>query len=302
MNIAVILNGISLNRKYFYKKWLPVVEKKFVIDVFETRTVNDGITLGSKLTEMYKYKVIFAAGGDGTLHQVMNGIVTGREHVNNLPFLGLVPLGSGNDFARSANISKDPTFSLRLLEKLEPTPINIGKIAYTSFSDQTKTRYFINVADIGMGPEVVKLVNESGRTFGSLVSYYKSIIRTFFTYKPMVVHVKATDWEWTGKTRSLAIANGRYYGHGLCIAPSAEIDDDVFTAFICGNVSVLDFIRYSETLKKGKFVMLPEIQYKDTTGVQLTSEELCLIEGDGEILGKLPARVELIQRKINFLK
>jgi diacylglycerol kinase (ATP) len=147
----------------------------------------------------------------------------------------------------------------------------------------------------------VRRVTDSGRAFGAEVAYYKSILSTFFHYQPMVVHASSNDWTWNGITRSLAIANGKYYGHGLCIAPDAKVDDDMFTAFICGNVSVLDFIIHSQKLKKGKHITLPEVSYRDTKSVSLTAESLCLIEGDGEILGKLPAKVELIDRKIDFL-
>jgi diacylglycerol kinase family enzyme len=157
------------------------------------------------------------------------------------------------------------------------------------------------VADIGMGPEVVKRVNESGRAFGSAVAYYKSIIATFFTYKPMVVKASTPEWTWEGKLRSLAVANGKYYGHGICIAPDAIPDDDIFNVFICGDVTVFDFIRHSETMKRGKHVKMPEVLYRETTAIQFSSNDPCMVEGDGEILGKLPATVELMNRKIDFL-
>lgn len=89
-----------------------------------------------------------------------------------------------------------------------------------------------------------------------------SILATFATYRPMDVKVTTPGWNWQGKVRSLAIANGKYYGHGLCIAPDAKPDDNMFDVFICGGISVLDFIRYSDELKKDRKVNLPEISYK----------------------------------------
>jgi diacylglycerol kinase (ATP) len=300
-HVAVILNGISLHKKIFFSQFLPALQVSNNVEVFETLTKNDAISLSSKAVDQNKFRAIIAAGGDGTLHQVVNGVLEKREGYSALPAVGLIPMGSGNDFAKTVRIKDDPQRLVELVKLNKPKKINTGKIYYTDFSGQQRSRYFVNVADIGMGPEVVQRVNESGRAFGAAVAYYKSIIATFFTYKPMIIRAKSNDWIWSGKLRSMAIANGKYYGHGLCVAPDAILDDDMFNVFICGNVSVVDFIRYSETMKRGKHVVLPEILYKTTTDIELSSEEDCLIEGDGEILGKLPARIELSSQKIDFL-
>jgi len=299
--IAVILNGISFQKKLFYNKFLPALRCAHQVDVFETKSRNDGILLSTRATEKFRYDVILAAGGDGTLHQVVNGVIGGHENESNLPVIGIIPIGSGNDFAKTAGASKDPAQLIALLENFQPKPIDIGKIRYWDFSQNESERYFVNVADIGMGPEVVRRVLDSDRLFGSEASYLKSILATFFSYRPMIVKAVANSWDWQGKVRSLAIANGRFYGHGLCVAPNARPDDELFTAFICGNVSVFDFIRYSGTLKKCKYVDHPGVFYRECTSIALTSEGPCLIEGDGEILGNLPASIELVQRKLDFL-
>lgn len=301
LRLAVVVNGISFYKDIFYKKFLPALRQHFTVAVFETKSKNDAISLTYKAVETYAYDVILAAGGDGTLHQVVNGLLKDRENENPLPTIGVIPMGSGNDFAKTAGLKAKPDQLVGLLQNFNPKKVNVGRITYQDFSNEKSERYFINVADIGMGPEVVKGVNDSGRAWGPAVAYYKSIIRTFFNYKTMVVHVSANDWQWSGKLRSLAVANGKYYGHGLCIAPDALPDDDLFQVFICGNVSVFDFIRYSQTLKGGKHVRIPEILYRETTNISLSSEAECLIEGDGEILGKLPATISLINRKIGFL-
>jgi len=301
LNIAVILNGISHHKKTFYQKYLPAIEEHFAVSVFETKTENDAIALSAKAVETCQYQVILAAGGDGTLHQVVNGVIRDRENESQLPVVGVIPLGSGNDFAKTAGASKNPEDMIQLLKKWEARKVNLGRIRYTDFTGEIRERYFINVADIGMGPEVVKRISNGGRKFGGAIAYYKGILDTFIRYKMMEVSATTDQWSWKGKLRSLAVANGKYYGHGLCIAPDAKPDDDVFHVFICGKVSVFDFIRYSETMKKGKHVRIPEICYRETKSISLASESDCLIEGDGEVLGRLPATVTLLDRTINFL-
>jgi diacylglycerol kinase (ATP) len=299
-DVVVVLNGISLYKKTFYHKFYKPLSNFCNLEIVETKSKNDAILLASKSADKYVDAVI-AAGGDGTVHQVINGILEGRENETKLPAIGLIPIGSGNDFARSLGIRTDPKQLINLLEIFDPKKINFGTVEFTDANKEKAQRYFINEVDIGMGPHVVQKVNSSGRPYGAAISYYQSIVSTFWAYKPMTVKAKTPLWEWEGKVRTLAVANGKYYGHGLCIAPDAKPDDDLFNVFICADVSVFDFMRYSTALKKGRHVRIPKIEYKEATSVQLTSDESCLIEADGEILGYLPATVSLSNRKIDFL-
>jgi YegS/Rv2252/BmrU family lipid kinase len=302
--IVIILNGISLQKKLFYHKIAPALSKVLSLEIVETRSRNDAVTLASKATDQLA-DLVLAAGGDGTLNQVLNGVLRGREKESRLPVIGLIPIGSGNDFARTAGITHDPEKLIQLMRNFTPKKTDIGKVTFMPFPEkenQQTERYFVNVADIGMGPVVVDHVLKSGRPFGHGAAYYKSILSTFFTYKPMMVTAQTADWSWTGKLRTLAIGNGKFYGHGLCVAPDAVIDDRMFTAFICGNVSVFDFVRHTPTLMMGKFITnMEEVHYKKTTSISLSSESTCLIEGDGEILGTLPGKIELIDRQLDLL-
>ncbi|HEY0652337.1 MAG TPA: diacylglycerol kinase family protein [Chryseosolibacter sp.] len=300
-SVVVILNGISLRRKTFYKTFLPVLSAIADVEVKETLTKNDAVSLASKACDHY-VDAILAAGGDGTLNQVVNGVLAGRETASKLPAIGLIPLGSGNDFARTAQVRSDPRQIQSLLERFAPKKIDVGVIQFTSSQlHKTETRYFVNMADMGMGPIVVDKVLKSGRALGHAAAYYKSIIATFFQYKLVEVEAIASDWKWSGKLRTLGVGNGKYYGHGMGITPDAILDDRMFHVFICGNVSVFDFIRYTGHLKKGKHINLPEIHYKTATEIVFTSEKQCLIEGDGEIFGQLPAKVSLLNRQLDFL-
>ena len=299
----IVLNGISLKKKLFYNEYLPPITNIFDVEVHETVSRNDARALASKYTDKH-VDFILSAGGDGTLHHVVNGVLKGRESERRLPAIGVVPIGSGNDFVRGASSKVNVDHILKTFFAFRPRPVDVGQVEFSTMPGdvaEKKSAYFVNVADIGMGPEVVGKVLSSGRPFGSEVAYYKSIINTFLTYKPMVVKAVTEHWTWEGKLRTLAIANGKYYGHGLCIAPDAEIDDRMFSVFICGNVSVFDFIMHTGTLKKGKNVLMDEVLYKTATAIECSSESPCPIEGDGEILGWLPAKVRMIERRLDFL-
>ncbi len=302
MKIAIILNGISLKKKFVYHEILPALKPLFEVEVFETLTQNDAVLLASKATDKH-FDIVMAAGGDGTVHQVLNGIVEGREGAHNLPSLGIIPIGSGNDFARALKLEAKVDKIVELLKKHEPRKIDLGKISYRPGlnSNQEESRYFVNEVDIGIGPEVVKKVMASDRPFGAGVAYYFAILTTFITFKPLHAKIKTSTWHWEGKIRTLAIANGNYYGHGLCISPDSKPDDGRFGTFICSGVSVFDFIRYSEKMKKGKHIRIPEIMYNDADAIELTSSQTVPVEADGEILGYLPARIEMLPLHLKVL-
>jgi diacylglycerol kinase family enzyme len=99
----------------------------------------------------------------------------------------------------------------------------------------------------------------------------------------------------------LAISNGKFYGHGLCIAPEAKPDDGIFSVFIAGDVSILDFIRCSGTLKRGKKVLLDNVFYKEAETLNLTSTIPCIFETDGELAGMIPAAIKILPKRIKFL-
>jgi diacylglycerol kinase (ATP) len=300
MKIAVVLNGISLEKNFFYHDIFPFLNTIGETQVYETLSRHDAVTLASKAVE-HHVDLILSAGGDGTLFQVLNGILTGREKHTDLPLLGIIPLGSGNDFARSIQVSQDSRLLTRMLKNPKVHDINVGKVYYTTSEGQTEMKYFLNVADVGMGPEVVSKVLSSGRPFGSAVAYYKSILSTFFSYKLITLHAMSDAWTWHNKMRTFAVANGKYFGHGLCIAPDAKLDDDVFNVFACADASVLDFIIQSVPLKKGRHVKHSKVSYHQTKSLDLVSQQSCAIEADGEWLGWLPAKIEMAPNKVKFL-
>lgn len=301
MKIAIILNGISLRKEILYHKMLPALRREFNVEVFETLTQNDATPLTIKAIDKH-FDVVIAAGGDGTVHQVVNGLFADAD-ARSMPVLGVIPMGSGNDFARCLGIQAEPARLVAALKNFQPRKIDAGKITYHAAHgiEETRVRYFVNEADIGMGPEVVRRVMASGRPFGSAVSYYLAILSTFATYRPLEVKAATPGWTWQGKIRTLAVANGNYFGNGLCISPDARPDDGKFGTFTCGAVSVFDFLRYSSDLKKGRHVRIPGITYNEASTIELSSPDPCAIEADGEILGYLPARIELLPKIISVL-
>lgn len=299
MKVAIILNGLSGRKKLFYSRLLPAIRGNATADVFETQSRTDAFEFSAKAVSE-NYNLIIAAGGDGTVNQVVNGMLHSNASAEKLPMLSILPVGSGNDFARTANITLcTDDLTKRLLHPI-PSLLDVGSVTFQKDGAQHHA-YFINVASAGMGPEVLNYLRSGKKRLGSEIAYYTAILYAFWSYRCVPVTIKTTSWQWSNKLRTLAIGNGKYFGHGLCIAPEAKPDDGMLSAFVCGAVSVLDFIRYTRTLKSARKIINPKIEYKTAVKLELSSELPCRIEADGELLGFLPACVEVIRGRIKFL-
>ncbi|MBL7873053.1 MAG: YegS/Rv2252/BmrU family lipid kinase [Cyclobacteriaceae bacterium] len=300
MNIIVILNGVSKKKKKFYQSILPVLQQKFSIQVLETQYANHARQLASEAV-LNKAAVILSAGGDGTLNQVLNGMMSVANECR-LPSLGLIPLGSGNDFANSANLTLDPNDLLELLTKNQPLQTDIGKVFCRNGNKEEVVHYFINVCSVGMGPATVQRMEKSPPWMGAELKYLISIIQTFFTHKPEVIEVHTPDWNWKGNARVVAIANGRSFGNKIYIAPDASLEDGVFSTFIAGNVPLLKFLLYLQQLKGKKKITDDQISNSNTTKVEVRSGNSAMLETEGELIGFLPASIEVMPGQIGFFR
>jgi diacylglycerol kinase (ATP) len=299
LNIVIILNGVSKKKKKFYRSILPVLQQKFTIEVLETQYANHARQLAAEAV-LKKPDVIISAGGDGTLNQVLNGMM--RFGNENLPALGLIPLGSGNDFANSASLNADPDLLLDLLARNQPKPTDIGKVVCRNGKNEEITHYFINVCSLGMGPATVKRMEKAPTWLGADLKYLLSIVQTFFTHKPEQVEVETSSWNWKGSARVVAIANGQSFGNKIYIAPDAKMDDGVFSTFIASNLPLLKFLLYLQKLKGKKKITDDQIIYNNTEKVDIRSENDVMLETEGELIGFLPASIKMLPSQIRFFR
>ncbi len=301
MKISIILNGISRKKKFFYTSIYPSLQQNFKAEVFETQHAQHAIELASNAVKE-KFDYILAAGGDGTLNQVLNGVMLHQQGENILPTIGIIPLGTGNDFAKMCDLKPDATHISNLLTQVKPKLTDIGKLNCRNENGETITKYFINVCSIGMGPEVVRRLVKSDRSLGPTITYLKAITETFFTHKPQKIHVNASNWEWQGKMRVLAIANGKSFGNSMFIAPEALPDDGLFSTFLATDMALLKFLFFLQLVKAKKKINSNAIMYNTSTTIEMSAPEPCPIEAEGEWMGWLPAKIEMLPKHINFLR
>jgi YegS/Rv2252/BmrU family lipid kinase len=300
MKVAIIINGVSRKKKFFYREVLPVLQQEAETVVFETQYAQHAIALAATARDE-NFDFILAAGGDGTLNQVLNGILKKPSHTK-LPALGVIPLGTGNDFAKLCGIRASGQQIAELIRLGRAAPIDIGKINCCEEHGEPLNRYFLNVCSMGMGPEVVKRLMKSDRSLGPLITYLKAITETFFSHRPQQLSVRTPQWEWSGKMRVFAIANGKSFGNEMYIAPDAHPDDGMFSSFVAGDIPLLKFLMYLQKIKGKEKINDRQIFYNQCTSVEITAPEPCAIEAEGEWMGWLPMSIELLPQQINFLR
>jgi len=300
VKIAIILNGISRKKKNFYESILPALQQKFSVFIFETRFANHAQQLAAAAVTD-KYDIILSAGGDGTLHQVVNGMMS-IAHPNQLPTLGLIPLGSGNDFANTIGATANPAELLELLSINRPRPIDLGKLICQDASNQEIVKYFINACSVGMGPATVKQMAKAPQWLGADLRYLQSIVRAFFAHVPEPIEIRTSGWNWVGKARVLAIANGKSFGSKIYIAPDAKPDDGVLSTFLVSDVPLLKFLFYLQVVKGKKKVKDSNVVYSTTTKIEISAPQSVAIEAEGELIGFLPTVVEVLQAQMKFLR
>ena len=241
---------------------------------------------------------LIAVGGDGTLHEVINGVMQSDIPPSGLPVVGLLPYGSANDFARTVGVSRSIEELIDLIQSNSTQKIDLGKIELVQSGE---TRYFINIAGVGLGPEVVRNMEQSTGILGPGFHYFQNIIKGFLSYKKKQLSCSNTSWEWKGRLLQMAIANGRYFGRAICIAPEAKLNDGRFQISIFGDLSIWDYLKNLSKLKKGVKINHPQVSYSQAKQVLLESEEPCGLEADGEYVGVTPAKIIVLPEVISFL-
>lgn len=295
MKIVIILNGISSKKKLFYSSILPVLQKAHEIVVLETRRAGHAKQLAADYAP--SCDALVAAGGDGTLHEVLNGISATPHR----PALGVIPLGSGNDFAGACKIKLQPHYLLKLLAQ-PPKPTDVGHIVCKDGNNSDKEIYFMNVCSAGMGPSTVAKMATMPRWLSANGRYMLAILQTFFTHRPAEVMVESTHFCWQGPARVVAIANGQSFGNKIFIAPDATLNDGQFNLFVGGNVPLLKFLWYLQKIKKKRKVNGSQVYYAMGSEIKLSSVKAAMLEADGELVGWLPAKVTIGTNRFFFFR
>ena len=305
MKLVFIVKGTSKHRKKISRTISDIRSSKHFSEVVIWVSDYAGHTIELAKTACVKFDYIVSVGGDGTLNEVVNGCLQAKDNDSllTLPILGVLPQGTANDFVKTLALSGSEGELLQLIKNNHHNLVDVGKITYSGEGSLRLSRYFINIADVGIGANIAQSVNKSNKYFGSNTAFLLAIIKTFLSYKPRPLNIKTKDgFSWQGQALMLAIGNGRYFGSGLCIAPHAKISDGVFGVTLMGRMTIMDFILRFLDLKKDKKLDHPEMNYLEADYMEIDSSATdCAVEVDGEFLGFTPLQIEILPASISIL-
>ena len=260
-----------------------------------TQREGDGERLANEAVRAGATQVV-VVGGDGTVSEVVSGLfASGGAHVE----LAIVPRGSGGDLARLLGLSRDPEVALARLARGRKRVIDVGKLTCLGPHDQPRVRWFLNIASFGMSGEAMLWLAEQGRRGKrNALSYMESGMRGLFAYGSPPVRVRL-DGELVheGKLLLGVVANGQYFGAGMHVAPDARIDDGQFDLMLAGDFSKLSALALFPRFIFGRHLSHPLVRMHRGRVVEVESEapgERIWLEADGEAVGRLPARLELL--------
>ncbi len=242
-------------------------------------------------------ELIVGVGGDGTMNEISNGFFENKKIINPKVALGIVPSGTGCDFSRSLNIPSGLKNALRVITQASSSMIDIGKIRFRDYSNKKHERFFLNIADFGIGGEVLNKMNLK-MAKRKTSSYLRSAVTTLITYKSKRVRIKIDNMQIPFNEYLIgAISNGKIFGKGMKIAPYAKLDDGLFDVVLVESMKLLEFCRNILKIYSGSHLSHPKVSLIRGKKIEITpesSEKDVLIEADGELIGKLPATFEII--------
>ncbi len=251
--------------------------------------------------------VIAVVGGDGTLNEVVQAYVSADGVAIAGPDLALIPCGTGGDFKKTLGMSGALDEAIGRIRHGARRSIDLGVLRITGPSGDLRTHAFVNIASFGIGGQVDALVNAGGgamRALGGKAAFFVATLRAMATYKNASVRVKVDGATWfEGAVFNVAIANGRFFGGGMMIAPQADPSDGRFEVVALGDLTRAEIVGLTAKVYRGAHLSQDGVRV--THGVRIEAEAIhpwatVLADVDGEQPGKLPLLATIVKGALSF--
>lgn len=246
-------------------------------------------TIFARSAARSRYDLIVAAGGDGTLNEVINGIVRSRWQ----PRLGIVPMGTANDFAAGLAIPEDPWEALQVAIHGRPIAVDVAR---------ANRRSFINVSTGGFGARATEATSiETKRLFGSL-AYLITGVKEFVELRPIRARFMADDrLIFSGEFLLFAVGNAKQTGGGSLITPRAEFDDGLLDILVVPALPRLEFLSLLPELRAGNHLASPGVVYTQASTLTVSASGPLNVNADGEPLHARRLRYSLHPRPLSVM-
>ena len=250
-----------------------------------TQYAGHGVLLTQKAIEA-GYEVVVSVGGDGTMNEVLNGIgETGTT-------MGIIPIGTGNDLARTLGIPLSLEQSLEVVVHGNTVGIDLGK---------ERDNYFSIITGIGFPSDVMHHVNTTPSFFKGPLKIFAGIIKTMNKLKPYPVTIRTVEKTFKSDVMGIFILNCRFTGGGLMIAPEADHKDGLFDVVLMHRMSKFSFLRLLPKAYSGRHMGHPKVELFRTSKITVESDEPLMKIVDGNVLGLTPLDAHVIPKGLSVI-
>ena len=297
---VVIVNPNSQGGK-LGKRWpelADVLQRQFPFDDVHTERSGHATELAREALRAGAERIV-AIGGDGTVNEVVNGFFEdGKPFAPHASF-ALIPFGTGGDFRRTLGMPIELHDAAKVIAANHTQAIDVGRLEFVATNGVKTTRMFANIASFGVSGVVDRLVNESGKKLGRL-SFALATARATWSYKNQRVQL-TFDGDAHGRIEAtintVAVANGKFFGGAMKVAPNAELDDGQFDVIAMGDFGFADLVKSGRRLYQGTHLGMGKVSARRAKLVEAEPVDpsgVVELDVDGEPLGRLPARFELL--------
>jgi diacylglycerol kinase (ATP) len=233
-------------------------------------------------------RLLVVVGGDGTLNEVANGVVGTDAEV------AVLPNGTGQDFGRTHGIPTKFDDAVGVAVSGRPRAVDLGRAVFRGPGGEEVTQIFANVGSVGMSGAVAARANSMSKALGGRATFYYALVREFARWKNTEVTVSCDGEERRGPMHDVIVANGRWHGGGMKLAPDADASDGLFDVVLIGDVTKLDFMTTSPKLYSGGHIGHPRVDVLRGAVLTVDGASPLPLELDGEVAGTTPARFEVL--------
>ncbi len=239
-------------------------------------------------------------GGDGTLNEVVNALLVSGADLNQI-LVGVIPSGTGNDWARTHNISRKPSDIVEMFKKGRIFSHDIGKVTIISEKDE-KCRYFINIAGLGFDAEVILRIQQTGQeVHNNKFIYLKNLFRALKDNRPVKCRFIFSDHEHELPIFTIAAGICKYNGNGMKPVPMADPSDGMLDVVYVEYMKGFEFYRKLPFFLKGKHIGMKKVYHVRTKHVEIIPESTMYVETEGELVGCGKFLIENTELKLRIL-
>ncbi len=279
-------------------------EAGFLMDIEFTQRQGHTIEIVQTAIETQNVKHFIIVGGDGTLNEAVNGIFKQNKYKSTDILLGMITVGTGNDWGRMYGMPESYKQQVRILQEAHEFVQDVGVVQYRYDSANNK-RYFINIAGMGYDALVAKKTNtmkQKGR--GGVLVYLINLVAGLFQYKNTYLDIDADGTAvFSGRVFSMSIGICKYNGGGMMQLPFAIPDDGEFDVTVIRKTTKMTVIKNIKNLYDGSFIKMKEVElFKGKKfSISSTPAHSLYLETDGESLGHSPLDFEVLPKSLRFI-